>query len=166
MTRDYKQGEQIPCASCNSLFVKKTTKHRFCSTECKGKWKYLCNHVTTSSQYKLISGNWNRYVSRLMYFNGRKRDQLSREIILEQLKKQDYKCALSGIALTCILEKGVTTQTNASIDRIQAGGAYTADNIQMVCRSLNSWRSDTTVDDFVNWCRAVVNFQDKKLTKE
>jgi hypothetical protein len=58
-----------------------------------------------------------------MYYGGRKRDLLSREIILGQLEKQDYKCALSGVQLTCILEKGIITQTNASIDRINAGGA-------------------------------------------
>lgn len=98
-------------------------------------------------------------MARLMYYGDRKRDQLSKEIILAQLEKQNYKCALSGVELTCTLERGVVTLTNASIDRIQAGGPYTADNIQMVCKALNSWRADTAVPDFVKWCRAVVNFQ-------
>jgi hypothetical protein len=101
-----------------------------------------------------------------MYYGGRKRDALSREIILEQLEKQDYRCALSGVQLTCILEKGVTTQTNASIDRINAGGAYTSDNIQMVCVALNHWRADTAVPDFVEWCRKVVNFHDSNVQKD
>ena len=85
---------------------------------------------------------------------------------MAQLEKQDFKCALSGVPLTCKLEKGVSCPTNASVDRIVAGGPYTADNIQMVCRALNAWRSDTTVTDFVEWCRLVVKFNDEKGTKD
>ena len=98
-----------------------------------------------------------------MYYGGRKRDKLSRDIILAQLEKQGYKCALSGVPLTCELQIGKRTKTNASIDRIEAGGAYTADNIQMVCRALNSWRADTAIPDFVNWCRKVVEHHDRTL---
>lgn len=162
MPRDYKHGQQGSCAVCSGMFAQKNSRHKFCSSKCKGQWKYINKHVTTEYQYKKISGNWGRYMCRLMYYGGRKRDQLSKEIILAQLEKQNYKCALSGVELTCTLERGVVTPTNASIDRIQAGGSYAADNIQMVCKALNSWRSDTSVDDFVGWCRAVVNFQDQK----
>lgn len=151
-----------PCAVCDTLFTPRSGIHKFCSESRKGKWKYVSGKVSTESQYREISGNWDRYVSRLMYYNGRKRDKLSRDIILNKLKEQEYKCALSGIPMTCLLEKGKSFPTNVSIDRIEAGGAYTEDNIQLVCRALNAWRSDTPVEDFVDWCRAVVKHHEGK----
>ena len=167
--RDYKGGwhhddanwKNKVCAVCSNSFIPKSGSHKFCSAQCKNKWKYVSGEVTTESQYKKISGNWSRYASRLLYFSGRKRDNLSREDILDKLKEQNYKCALSGVDLTCNLEKGNIFKTNASIDRIEAGGPYTKDNIQIVCRALNSWRADLTVDDFIEWCRKVVSYADK-----
>jgi hypothetical protein len=57
--------------------------------------------------------------------------------------------------MTCLLEKGSRCQTNASIDRIDPKGPYTADNIQLVCAILNKFRIDTSVEDFINWCKKV-----------
>lgn len=152
----------LACVICGKEVKRRTRTQRFCSTACRGKWKYYSGEVSTDSQYERISGNWVRYTSRLLYFNGRKRDQLTREILMGQLKKQDFKCALSGVPLTCKLEKGVSCPTNASIDRIVAGGPYTADNIQIVCRAVNMFRGATSVTDFVEWCRLVVKFNDEK----
>ena len=155
-------NQTVTCEICCTVVPKRTKTQRFCSDQCRGKWKYYSGKVSTDSQYKNISGNWHRYLPRLLYFNGRKRDKLTREILMNQLVKQNFKCALSGVDLTCFLEKGITHNTNASVDRIIAGGAYTADNIQIVCRALNAWRSNTSVEDFVEWCRLVVNFNTKK----
>ena len=149
------------CVVCKDEFKPRTASNKFCSPQCKGKWKYITGTYSTENQYKAISGNWTKYVSRLMYHGGRKRDQLNRDILLRKLEEQDYKCALSGIQLTCQLEKGTKFPYNASIDRIQAGGSYTEDNIQIVCRSLNSWRADTSVEDFVAICRKVAEHADK-----
>lgn len=150
------------CIVCSSLFTPRSGVHKFCSVQCKGKWKYITGSGSTENQYKEISGNWVRYLSRLMYYNGRKRDDLSREILLEVLESQNYKCALSGVKLTCSLERGTRTWTNASIDRIEAGGPYTKENIQLVCRGLNSWRSSIPVKDFIWWCEQVVNHAKKE----
>jgi hypothetical protein len=155
--RDYKAKE---CAVCGSSFKPYSGAHKFCSDKCKGKWKYIIGTHSTEEQYKKISGNWIRYVSRLMYYGGRKRDMLNREIVLEKLQQQNYKCAITGVDLTCNLERGKKCMTNASIDRIVAGGTYTKENIQMVCRAVNSWRGDLSLPDFVEWCRMVVNHAD------
>lgn len=151
------------CAACGEQFVPKSGAHRFCSERCKGKWKYITGVMCTENQYALISGDWSRYLSRLLYYGGRKRDQLTRDVLMAQLQRQNYLCALSGVPLTCRLEKGVVCPTNASVDRIVAGGPYTPDNIQLVCRALNHWRADTAVPDFVEWCRKVVQHHDRTL---
>ena len=145
------------CASCGNEFIPKSGINKFCSPQCRGKWKYITGSGSTENQYKDISGNWDRYMSRLLYYGGRKRDKLTKEILLAQLKRQNYLCALTGIPLTCILIRGKQTKTNASVDRLVAGGPYTADNIQLVCRAVNSWRNDLSVEEFVSWCRKVVD---------
>ncbi len=154
------------CAKCGGVFIPRTKVHKYCSDACRGAAKYTDGTVTTQRQYVQISGNWERYLSRLLYFNGRKRDLLTRDILMAQLLKQDYKCALTGARLTCQLEKGKTFSTNASVDRVVAGGPYTADNIQLVCRAVNMWRSDLPVSDFVEWCRKVVLVSGKRFREE
>ncbi|RTL05371.1 hypothetical protein EKK58_08200 [Candidatus Dependentiae bacterium] len=161
--RDY---ETASCAVCSKEFIKRTYHNRFCSESCKGRWKYINRDVTTESQYKLISGNWDRYLSRLLAAGGKKRNLLTREVLLEKLEEQNYRCALSGIPLTCNLEKGVRFPFNASVDRILAGGPYTKDNIQLVCKSINSFRVDTSISDFIAICTAVADFnREKRVAK-
>lgn len=167
-SRDYKKKVFKPllCQSCLKEFTPISSVHKFCSSACKGKWKYTCEAVTTKGQYLKISGNWQRYLSRLLYFDGRKRDQLTREDLLSLLEEQNYLCAISGLPLTCQLEKGKRFWSNASVDRIEAGGPYTKDNIQLVCRAVNSWRSDMPLDEFIKVCKAVASYQERLEGKD
>lgn len=152
----YGRFKEKPCKSCNKIFKPLSGNHLYCSEECGFEPSKI--HERTEAQYKLISGNWSRYLSRLKYSAGRKRD-ISRDDLLQILEDQNYKCALSGVELTCILEKDRRVWTNASIDRIEAGGPYKKENIQLVCRGLNSWRSSIPIDEFIWWCQQVVDYQ-------
>ena len=154
------------CVVCEEEFLPKSGVHKFCSESCKGKHKYQTGVVTTKSQYKEISGNWKRYLSRLLHSGGDKRKDLSVGILLSKLKSQNYKCALSGIELTCLLDVGTKYPFNASVDRVVAGGPYSEGNIQLVCRSLNSWRSDTSVEDFIEMCGKVYLHNKAKIESE
>ena len=148
------------CLVCDTPFVPKSGFHKFCSEKCKGKWKYISGVTTTETQYASISDNWNRYFSRLCC-RSHKRESVSVEELLDILDKQNYKCALSGIQLTCKLEKGVKYKTNASLDRIDAGGPYIKENIQLVCSALNSFRSDTDCNEFIWWCKKVAEYNNE-----
>ena len=143
------------CPVCSTSFTPHSGAHKFCCEECKGKWQYISGRVTTETQYTKISGNWKRYLSRLLYSGGKKRADLSVDDLIDILEAQNFRCALSGVELTCKLSRGTKAPTNASVDRIIAGGPYTSDNVQLVCRSLNSFRADLTVDQFVWWCEPV-----------
>lgn len=81
---------------------------------------------------------------------------------MNKLASQKYKCAITGVDLTCNLERGKKYMTNASIDRINAGGLYVEENIQIVCRAVNQWRCDIPLPEFVEWCRKVVEHNDTK----
>lgn len=154
------------CTVCGTGFIPKSGINKFCSTSCRGKWKYISGVASTDNQYRVISGNWERYVSRLVGSRGRRADGLTRDMIMAQLISQEYKCALSGRPLTCILSKGTRAVTNASIDRVSPGGPYLPGNIQMVCVALNRWRGDIELDDFISWCRDVAAYSDKHTTHD
>lgn len=143
------------CAVCGAEFTPKSGVHKFCSETCKGKWPYITGAMSTENQYRLVSGNWRKYYLRILQANSRKADGLTVEYLLELHHRQEGLCALSGIPMTCELVKGTICHTNASIDRIEAGGAYSPANVQLVCRHVNSWRGIMPVDVFVSVCRAV-----------
>lgn len=147
--------EKKTCPVCQTEFVPFSGSHKFCSEPCKGKWKYISGQQSTENQYKRISGNWDRYFARLV---GRslERQELSVEVLNSLLEKQDGKCALTGLKLTCTLEKGNRTWTNASIDRIIPGGPYVLDNIRLVCARVNIMRSDMSDSELIYWSKLLV----------
>jgi len=86
---------------------------------------------------------------------GDRRAALTKQDLLDLLEKQNYCCALTGVEMTCVLEKGTTNKTNVSIDRIDPKGPYIKENIQLVCAAVNKFRIDTPLDEFIDWCRKV-----------
>ena len=110
------------------------------------------------AEARQITGNWPRYLAGM---RGAKsgRESISREQLLDLLKKQNYRCALTGQEMTCIRGQG-RLGTNASLDRINAGKPYTIENVQLVCDAVNSWRGKFPLLDFVAWCRLVVAHAD------
>jgi hypothetical protein len=144
------------CAWCSKWFIPKTKVHKSCSPLCYKNFSRGKGAASTVSQYRSISGDWRRYLSRLLSVKRRK--ELTLDDCLKLLEKQNYHCALSGIPLTCILERGRKTRTNASIDRKNPKGGYVISNIQFVCSALNALRSDMSVAEFFDWCRKVASY--------
>lgn len=65
--------------------------------------------------------------------------------------KQDRKCALTEVPLVF----GSTiksSNTNASIDRIDNSKGYIEGNIQWVHKTINRMRNKFSIDEFVHWC--------------
>ena len=153
--------KQKACAVCGTEFTPRSGVNKFCSDTCRGRWKYVTGAASTENQYEKISGNWRRYFSRLLNCGGGKRTMLSVSDLLEVLESQMGRCALTGEPMTCTLSVGHKTGTNASIDRIKAGGTYTKDNIRLVCASVNKWRGDLPTEEFVLWCKKVVAYSER-----
>ena len=142
------------CEVCAAGFKPTNNYQRFCSRPCRRKIARTVGAESTDRQYELITGNWNKYFNRLCSrsFN---RAGLNAGMLITLLEQQNGKCALSGVELTCTLQKGIRSKTNASIDRINPKGEYTVDNIQLVCSVINKFRIDTPLDEFIDWCRKV-----------
>lgn len=151
-----KNANVVTCPVCSVAFTQSNNSHKYCSVGCKREQYRTNGPETTERQYALISGNWKKYFTRLCSKSFR-RDLLSKEDCIEILQTQEYKCALTGVELTCVLKKGEVCKTNASIDRIDPKGPYTKENVQLVCAAINKFRIDTPLEEFIEWCRKVTN---------
>lgn len=142
------------CSWCGKEFTPYHKKHQiYCTPVCMNKARN-----NTDAQYGSINGNWDRYLVRLTTNRGK----ISKDALLKLIEKQDYKCALSGVPLTCQVEKGKRCLTNASLDRIIPGGEYEIGNVRLVCYIVNFMRYTNSDEDFINWCRTVVKYNDEK----
>ena len=148
------------CEYCREQFSPNSGAHKFCSPKCKGRYRREFGTYQTEAQYELISGRWDKYFSRLCGQKHRK-GIINREDCIRILEQQQGRCALSGELLTCKLEKGSRTRTNASLDRKDINGGYAPSNIQLVCSVLNSFRNNTPLDEFVGWCKKVADYDEK-----
>lgn len=134
------------CKVCKTKFETLHPKYLCCSTKCT-----MINKVNT--RYEKENGDWTAYFKHLL--SKKNKTDLTPRKLINVLKKQNYRCALTGMPLTCEKIRGVISKTNASIDRIFAGGVYNRRNIQLVCRAVNSFRGNMTVDEFINWSKKV-----------
>lgn len=157
----YENPKPKTCRTCGNEFAPTSGTQKSCSRACKRKWARTHGSETTERQYELISGDWRKYFNRLCS-SSFQRGGLNSDILLALLDRQGGLCALSGVEMTCKLQKGVRCPTNASIDRIDAKGEYTADNIQLVCAIINKFRIDTSVAEFIDWCKKVANHAVRK----
>ncbi|WP_437954411.1 hypothetical protein WME76_22720 [Sorangium sp. So ce119] len=63
------------------------------------------------------------------------------------LRDQEGRCAITGIEMQYFGREG-DSQLLCSLDRINSDGHYEPGNLQIVCRFVNKWKSDTKDDEF------------------
>ena len=144
------------CIICGNKFYSTHPNYLTCSKGC-------CDVNKVNRRYERENGDWVAYFKHLL--SKKEKTDLTPRKLINLLKKQEYRCALTGTPLTCERTRGVTSRTNASIDRISAGGVYNRRNIQLVCRAVNSFRGDMTVNEFINWSKKVTYHAIRKQKK-
>jgi hypothetical protein len=77
----------------------------------------------------------------------------------DQWIKQEGRCAYTGDPLEIPVPAGKGVRTNASLDRIDSSGGYTACNIQWVLKEVNIMKMDMPEDVFLNVCRKIVAYR-------
>lgn len=127
------------CKSCRTTIANKSSK-RNVKKQNNSQWK----------GYEEIPYNWfSKYFER-----GRKKrtGTITIKNVYELWKKQEKKCALSGIAIGFNDDgKGHT----CSIDRIDSSKEYHLDNIQLVHKDINIMKNKFENDYFINMCKLV-----------
>lgn len=135
------------CANCGRSFTHVNPLCIYCSSDCSNEGK-------VNRRYERDNGNWRAYFKHLL--SKKKDSSLTVRQLLNMLDRQNYRCALSGVKMTCIRKRGTTILTNVSIDRIKPGEEYNSKNVQLVCRAVNSFRSTLPIPEYLEWCRKVV----------
>lgn len=78
--------------------------------------------------------------------------------VSEFYKGEKYICR-QGYSRECKdCEKAGKNPFNVSIDRIKPGRAYSLSNIRLVCNSINTMRSNLSDEEFLSFCKAVVDY--------
>lgn len=70
------------------------------------------------------------------------------DFLVDLLKKQEGKCAITGIEMTYIKGLRKYHYSNVSIDRIDSSKGYMKDNVQLVCCWANMAKSNLTPERF------------------
>ena len=167
------------CTKCNNVFDLSnfyTTGKKVSGEPKYNSWCKKCilekqslYHKQTWGEDKLKYTSFKRTKSVKSYLSylrakalGRKKDDnINIDYLISLWDKQNGKCALTGWGMTMVLGEGVI-QTNCSIDRIDSSIGYVEGNIQLVCRIVNISKSNTSVDNFINLCKSVVDFNNKQ----
>lgn len=159
-------GDKLKCLICGeSKFPDEFDKHSYYAIrghrdgrckECKRK-QNLEARANYSNDRKLYT------VLQARVLNAKERAKrknipctITKEFIMDLWKKQEGKCAISKIPMTCELDQG-RIFTNASIDQIQQGRGYTEDNVQLICMAVNQLKSDWDMDTVLYICNQVVD---------
>lgn len=127
-----------------------TVRSITCSPECRAK-------AQVERSYKYLNNNPRAYILHLI--KKPKRKHLDIERMLELLKKQNGKCALSNIKMTFKKIPNINKiHTNLSIDKIDPSKGYEIENIQFVCAIVNIMKLNLSVNEFIDWCNKIVNY--------
>lgn len=74
-------------------------------------------------------------------------DAAAQEYALELMKKQEGRCALTGLKMLLDDEPG-DDQCRYSLDRIDSAKHYEPGNLQVVCKFVNKWKGAMANDEF------------------
>ena len=104
--------------------------------------------------YKGITGDFWDYIKRQAISRG-----LEFSITIEQawniLEKQQFKCALSGIAIDLPKDSYSKKESSTSLDRIDSSKGYTIDNIQWLDKRVNIMKNKFDQREFIQLCQTI-----------
>lgn len=90
--------------------------------------------------------------------------EITIEYAWEIFLKQNRKCALTGIEIYFALGGSENKKDGtASLDRIDSSKGYIPGNVQWVHKTINTIKWQLPEEDFIQWCKLVVNHHEEKL---
>lgn len=146
------------CASCgrtkdesefykgrNECIACKTHRHE---TRISKSYESYLRNVYTQSMSAVKAGKRNRDLPW----------EITPEDLVKLWKKQDGRCAISGVFLTHHKDGTGKKEHNASIDRINGDKGYTVHNVQLVCYRINIMKHTLSEDMFYWWIKTINDF--------
>jgi hypothetical protein len=153
--------------SCSEIFSKSLTDMIYHKKNNYPNRCNLCFRKTKNKDGELLQWNW--FNTTLQ--NAKSRNlEISIDILYceELWKKQNEKCALSGIVLTIpkrtyfIKENGkksINYSGNASLDRIDSNKGYIKGNVQWIHKRINTMKMNMTDKELIDWCKLISNYR-------
>lgn len=129
----------------------------------QGQLTRACQHPLYNPELGLF---FDRLYGRLLAGAAKRRIPvlISKEDIIFRYFKNECRCELTGVMLRPPIAKrrqshgdGMKNHLTPSVDRINSGGCYSADNIQIVAAIVNIMKNDLSSDEFLMWCKRVVS---------
>ncbi len=102
--------------------------------------------IATAKQTALQSGQELLSVTKDKGFNFPS-DAAAREYAVDLMKKQEGRCALTGLQML-LDEKAGDDQLRYSLDRIDSSQHYEPGNLQVVCKFINKWKGAMANEEF------------------
>lgn len=143
------------CRKCNNVWLARINDRT------RGRGCFKCRN--TSSKTSIYDGlhipkaHFNNIKSSL---NRGSRKKLEFKITVEYIdlvfSKQNYKCVYTNQDLRFDIG---SKRGNASVDRIDSSKGYIVDNIQIVHKVINNMKQALSHDEFLEWCRRIVEHQ-------
>ena len=129
---EFYKGEKYICRQGYSRECKDCEKER-------KKIKRATQEINDRDRFlsRLLSGCKTRALKNNIPFD------LTKEQLIELFEKQNGKCALSNLEMQTV---------------IKPGRAYSLSNIRLVCNSINTMRSNLSDEEFLSFCKAVVDY--------
>lgn len=87
---------------------------------------------------------------------------ITRDYLEKLYENQNGACALTGVEMTYIHNKGKIF-TNMSLDRIDSKLGYIESNVQFVCVIVNLMKNTLTVDELKNWCKLILEHKQNSI---
>jgi hypothetical protein len=123
-------------------------KNKYCSKRCQ--------LAVADARWRLRRSTLDDALRRLARRDGpRSREGLTLSLLRSLWDQQNGRCAVSGVEMTFGWGNG-RMRTNVSVDRINSRYGYTPENVQLVCDIVNRMKSNMTVAELREWCKAIM----------
>lgn len=85
---------------------------------------------------------------------------ISKEYLENIFYSQNGKCAISGVDIyfAKTSKKCSTSESTASLDRIDSSKGYIEGNVQWVHKIVNIMKSSHSDEEFINWCNIITSY--------
>lgn len=163
--------KEANCNYCDAKILIPNNRYTAsCSDECRKKYLSRCDSNRRSSSVEATLNELSEQIKSRAKRDGKQYD-LSKEFLLDLLRKQEGMCAQTGRVLeaSSFVEgnKYRAHKNTVSVDRIDSSKGYTKDNVQLVVYHYNLAKSAFTQEEMMELCKDVVTKgEQSNLSKE
>jgi hypothetical protein len=150
--------QEVLCKNCSNTFLQTPQRKTqiFCCKNCGVTWR--TKHIYKHKYSVVYRGKSVENFLKALCVKKKDRRNLSSEFLFSLYERQKGLCALSGIPMTYLCGVG-NVDTNISVDRINSSLGYEEDNVQLVCRRINTMKMDKDLEDLLTWCKHLLKLQ-------